>query len=126
MTHPAHELSTVLAVCTGERCSSLARTGPGVPPSLRSAVGASHYGVLVSTPCLRACEHAPVVALGQAPGAPHSGARSGAAGVQVRISTWLGPVQADELAALSRWVFGDGAGALPDPLPDVLFEPPAP
>jgi len=123
---PARRLSTVLAVCAGERCSALAETGPGVPASLRSAVRASEHGVLVSTPCLRNCEHAPVVALGHGSGPLSPGPRSEGAGVQIRVTTWLGPVRADELAALSRWVFSDGAESLPDPLLGVLFQPLAP
>ncbi len=79
--------------------------------------------MLDSTPSLRACERATVVALGHGPGAPPPGARSDDAGVQIRVITWLEPVRADELAALSRWVFSDGADSLPDPLLGVLFQP---
>lgn len=77
-------------------------------------------------PCLRACERAPVVALGRAPGGPRRGGRAGSAGVRIDVTTWLGPVGADELVALSRWAFNDSAGELPDPLPDIRFDPCAP
>ena len=43
--------------------------------------------------------------------------------MQIRLSSWLGPVRAEELAALSRWVLSDGVDSLPDPLRSVLFQP---
>lgn len=85
----------VVSVCRGHRCEALLAQQPrdGLHV-LRETVAATTHGVLVSTGCVGACAHAPVVRLGT--GEHRDG------GLSVHLSHALGPVRADAMAALAE------------------------